>query len=126
MALKSSSLTVQQLLTAWQSQQHITSTQTMPIKDFLAQHYAPLDLPLYIRVFSAVGAFIATGCLIIFLGISGLIDFSKPLFMLGVGMLFLLAAVLLYTKSGAIATVRHVFLLQLSLCMIATGKVLEC
>lgn len=110
------------LLDALARDGHISDRQA--VEAFVLARQGETELPLHIRVFAGIAAVIACACFIGFLWKIGLIDYDEPASMLLIGPAFIVAAIVLNRIPGVSQATVGSFLLQASLAMMATGKLL--
>ena len=110
------------LLDALARDGHISNRQA--VEAFVLARQGETPLPLHIRVLAGIAAVIACACFIGFLWKIGLIDYDEPAGMLLIGPAFIVAAIVLNRIPGVSQATVGSFLLQASLAMMATGKLL--
>ena len=101
---------------------HISDRQA--VEAFVLARQGETELPLHIRVLAGIAAVIACACFIGFLWKIGLIDYDEPAGMLLIGPAFIVVAIVLNRIPGVSQATVGSFLLQASLAMMATGKLL--
>ncbi|MDE0659229.1 MAG: DUF4401 domain-containing protein [Gammaproteobacteria bacterium] len=101
---------------------HISDRQA--VEAFVLARQGETELPLHIRVLAGIAAVIACACFVGFLWKLGLIDYDEPAGMLLIGPAFIVAAIILNRIPGVSQATVGSFLLQASLAMMATGKLL--
>ncbi|MEZ0261624.1 MAG: DUF4401 domain-containing protein [Alphaproteobacteria bacterium] len=85
---------------------------------------AERELPVYLRILSGIGAVIATGCLMGFLGITGVISLKSSIECVLWGTLFIANAIVLLKRAEKSGVTANSFLMQLSFCSMGVGKTL--
>lgn len=113
------------LLTALEDARHITPSDRRDLGAAIQADCRESELPLYLRVLAGVGAFIASLCILGFLGMSKLIDFSHAQETIAWGAIFIALGVLLARQGARTAGVSlHSFLMQWSFCCVGLGKMM--
>lgn len=110
------------LLDALARDGHISDRQA--VEAFVLARQGETELPLPIRVLAGIAAVIACACFLGFLWKIGLIDYDEPAGMLLIGPAFIVAAIVLNRIPGVSQATVGSFLLQASLAVMATGKLL--
>lgn len=119
------SITARQLLTDMQKAGQIKADGSETLERFILSMQQEKELPLYLRILVGVGAFIASLCFIGFLISSETIDLDSAISLISAGLLFIGTALgLTKLPHDKNSTIRHSFLIQLSFCAIAIGKLL--
>lgn len=113
------------LLTALQDARQITPDDRKALASDIQNLARETELPLYLRVLAGVGAFIASLCILGFLGVSRIIDFQNGLETLFWAAIFITAGVLLAKRGARTAGIAlHSFLMQWSFCCVGVGKIM--
>lgn len=95
------------------------------LTQFIFAQQSVTEVPLSLRIIAGVGAFIAAFFFIGFLSISKIINFDSEGSLIIWGMLFIGGAIgLLFLSDDEHSTVKQSFVLQLSFCSMAVGKIL--
>lgn len=114
----------EQLLEAWQKVDIINSNDLGRLRHFIQAQQPPKELPLYLRILVAVGAFIASLSFIGFLKISKIIRLDSPYEMIFWGMFFVVVALFLAKISkDKDKIVKQSLFMQVSFCSIGVGKI---
>ncbi len=114
-----------QLLATWQKTDMIEPNESAQLKQFIQAQQQEKELPLYLRIFVGIGAFIASLCFIGFLSESNIISFESEVQLILLGLIFVGTAIFLATISrDRDNTFKHSFLIQSSFCAMGVGKIL--
>jgi hypothetical protein len=117
-----------QLLEAWQNAGLVEPSKSVQLGQFIQAQQQKNELPLYLRILAGIGAFIASLCFICLIGIcifSNNIVFNSVFNSKVWGLIFVgTALVLAWISRGKDNTLKHIFLIQSSLCAMGLGKIL--
>ncbi|WP_085899388.1 DUF4401 domain-containing protein [Kiloniella majae] len=94
------------------------------INSFIQDQEQNPDIPVYLKILSGIGAFIASICFIGFLVLIEVISFNNTVGALTTGVLFIAGAIGLYTVTYDDNTTGKNFFLQVSFALMGTGKFL--
>ncbi|WP_085905758.1 DUF4401 domain-containing protein [Kiloniella majae] len=94
------------------------------INSFIQDQEQNPDIPVYLKILSGIGAFIASICFIGFLILIEVISFNNTVGALTTGVLFIAGAIGLYTVTYDDNTTGKNFFLQVSFALMGTGKFL--
>ena len=112
------------LLSSLQESGHTPPSAREDLGDFILARHRERDLPVYLRIVTGIGAFIAVLCLLAFLGISKIIDFDSAAEMILWGVVFIANAIVLARNAPGRGLIGHSFLMQSSFCSVGAGKAL--
>jgi hypothetical protein len=113
------------LLTALEDAGRITPSDRRELGTAIQANCQETELPLYLRVLAGVGAFIASLCIMGFLSMAKLIDFSHAQETVAWGAGFIAGGVFLARQAARTAGVAlHSFVMQWSFCFVGIGKML--
>ncbi|WP_120497458.1 DUF4401 domain-containing protein [Kiloniella sp. EL199] len=115
-------------MTAAELVEHLADKSLIPDRDdvnsfILDQDQAP-DIPIYLKILSGIGAFIACICFIGFLILIEIINFNNAAGALVTSIIFIASAIGLYTLTADDSTMGKNFFLQISFALMGTGKFL--
>ncbi|WP_421781959.1 DUF4401 domain-containing protein [Kiloniella litopenaei] len=94
------------------------------ISNFIQAQQQTPDIPIYLKILSGIGAFIASVCFIAFLVLIEVINFNNAVGALTTSVIFIVAAIGLYTATSDDSTTGKNFFLQVSFALMGTGKFL--
>ena len=94
------------------------------ISNFIQAQQQTPDIPIYLKILSGIGAFIASVCFIAFLVLIEVINFNNAVGALTTSIIFIVAAIGLYTATSDDSTTGKNFFLQVSFALMGTGKFL--
>lgn len=118
-------ISMQHIFDSWKDSGLISDTSDQNIKDFILQENEDDNTPLYLKILSAIGAFLATIFLCGFLSVIKIIDWTNHTNMLIVGIgCICLAVVAGRNHDKNSSSVAQTFLLQSSVCLMGLGKIL--
>ncbi len=115
------------LLARWREAGFVDAEALRPVAAAVvveARHYEP---PLYLKILSAIGTFVATLFFLAFLAVSGLISFDSGTGMMAWGAIFIAGAIALgftLAKSEETAGITGDLLAQATFAALAVGKIL--
>jgi hypothetical protein len=112
------------LVTRLHGKGHMDDAGAARLGDYIQGIAAEREQPLYLRILSAIGAMIATGCLMAFLGITRILSFNSAPECLLWGVLFIANAIVLLRQSEKSGVTAGIFLMQASFCSMGVGKAL--
>lgn len=117
--------TADQLFVEWSSHGLVDQAELPQLEAYITSRGRETELSLYLRILAGIGAFIAAAFFIAFLLVSELIQLEVSANLTVWGVLFILGgfpfALIPQPSKGGIT---HSFLLQISFCLMATGKIL--
>lgn len=117
-------LNAQTVVDRLRKQGHVDDNGARNISETVQKLSAERELPVYLRILSGIGAVIATGCLMGFLGITGVISLKSAVECLLWGTLFIANAIVLLRRAEKSRVTANSFLMQLSFCSMGVGKAL--
>lgn len=115
------------LLARWREADLVAADDLRGVAEAIVAEAAHYDPPLYLKILSAVGTFLATAFFLAFLGVSGLISFDSGAGLIGWGVVFLGGAIALsfsLAKSASKEGLTGDLLAQTTFAALAVGKVL--
>jgi hypothetical protein len=113
------------LIAAWQRDGHLAPEAAPAITAAIADVHRNAEPPIYLKILSAIGTFLATCFFLAFLGVSGLIPFDKGAALIVWGIVFLGSGIAMSLRlPGRPVGLGHDFLAQAAFAAMAVGKVL--
>ncbi|WP_299379165.1 DUF4401 domain-containing protein [uncultured Kiloniella sp.] len=94
------------------------------INSFIQAQQQTPDIPIYLKILSGIGAFIASICFVGFLILIEVISFNNAVGALTTSVIFIVAAIGLYTVTSDDNSTGKNFFLQVSFALMGTGKLL--
>lgn len=105
------------------SEHHFTNTKE-ETAGFIINKNQNKDVATHLKIFTAIGAYIASICFISFLTISKIISFNNETELLVWGVIFITGAVFLHKLVGKEYSVKNSFITQASFAFMFLGKIL--
>lgn len=114
-----------QMLEIWENAGMIEPNESVKLEQFIQEQQQEKEIPLHLRIFVGIGAFIASTCFLSFLVISKIISFDSEAELIFWGLILVGGALFLAKISGdKYNTIKHSFFIQSSFCAMSVGKIL--
>lgn len=121
---KTTGLTADKMLARWEENKYLTAAERQRVGDFIAARAGSEELPIPMRIMSALGAMMASLAVGCFLGLTKIVDFHSTLSMLFWGAMFIANAVVVNKAAAQAGMTKGSFLAQISFCSMGIGKLM--